>query len=85
MGTRFVTVTEAKNKLPSLLDEIEQHGQTVTITRRGRPVAELRPAKKKAFKPLKDSWAGRVEIVGDIVNTPEITDLFECLKESQDI
>ena len=37
-----VGVYEAKTHLPSLLDEVER-GDTVTITRHGRPVARLVP------------------------------------------
>lgn len=34
---------EAKTRLPQLLTEVEK-GQTITITRRGRPIAVLSPA-----------------------------------------
>ncbi len=37
-----VGVYEAKTHLPRLLDEVER-GDTVTITRHGRPVAKLVP------------------------------------------
>jgi prevent-host-death family protein len=37
-----VNVAEAKDKLTSLLNAA-QGGETVTITRHGKPVAELRP------------------------------------------
>jgi prevent-host-death family protein len=37
-----VGVYEAKTQLPRLLDEVEQ-GETITITRYGRPVARLVP------------------------------------------
>ena len=36
----IVGVFEAKNRLPALLDEVEQGGE-VLITRRGKPVARL--------------------------------------------
>jgi len=36
---------EAKNRLSELLDRVEK-GEEVIITRRGRPVAKLVPAKK---------------------------------------
>jgi prevent-host-death family protein len=48
MKTRVVSATEFKAKCLALLDEIEQRGGPITITRRGRPVAVLGPAKKKA-------------------------------------
>ena len=41
-GMRQVTVAEAKAHLSSLLDAVES-GQTVVITRRGKPIAELVP------------------------------------------
>jgi prevent-host-death family protein len=46
-----VSVVEAKNRLTSLIDAAEA-GETVTITRHGRPVAELRPISSgKVFDP----------------------------------
>ncbi len=39
---RTVGAYEAKTHLPALLDEVEA-GETITITKRGKPVAELRP------------------------------------------
>ena len=37
-----VGVYEAKTQLPRLIDEVE-HGESITITRHGRPVARLVP------------------------------------------
>ncbi len=41
-----VGVLEAKNRLSELLDRVER-GEAVTITRHGRPVAELTPLRRK--------------------------------------
>ena len=41
---REIGVVEAKNRLSSLLDDIER-GEEIVITRRGRPVAKLVPAR----------------------------------------
>lgn len=68
MSDRVVSATEFKAKCLALLDEIEESGGPITITRRGRPVAVLGPAKKKRWKSPANSWAGKVEFVGDIVN-----------------
>ena len=68
MKTRVVSATEFKAKCLAILDEIENRGESITITRRGRPVAVVGPAKKKAWKSPKDRFAGRVRIVGDIGN-----------------
>jgi prevent-host-death family protein len=76
MKQRVVSATEFKTKCLALLDEVEQHGQSITVTRRGRPVAVVAPAKRKAFKSPANSWAGRMQIVGDIVNTdPRMWDI----------
>ena len=39
-----VGVYDAKTQLPRLLDEVER-GETVTITRHGRPIAKLVPVR----------------------------------------
>lgn len=67
MKSRVASATEFKAKCLAFLDEIEQRGKPITITRRGLPVAVLAPASKGAWKSPKDSWAGRARIVGDIV------------------
>jgi prevent-host-death family protein len=36
------SVAEAKNRLPALLSAVER-GESVTITRYGKPIAEIRP------------------------------------------
>jgi len=76
MKGRTVSATEFKAKCLSILDEIEERGGPITITRRGRPVAVLGPAKKKAWKSPANMFAGRAEIVGDIVNL-DTSDLWE--------
>ena len=76
MKDRVVSATEFKAKCLAILDEIEERGVPVTITRRGKPVAVLGPAKKKAWKSPANSWAGKAEIVGDIVNgDPDLWDV----------
>ena len=39
---RDIQASDAKTHLPQLLDEVE-HGETVRITRHGRPIARLVP------------------------------------------
>jgi len=68
-GNRVVSATELKAKCLSLLDEIEQDGVAITVTRRGRPIAVLGPTPKNSWKSPRDSWCRKARIVGDIVNT----------------
>jgi prevent-host-death family protein len=79
MKTLVVNATEFKAKCLSVLDEIEQHGGPVTITRRGIPVAVLGPVKRSAWKSPKNSWAGKAHIEGDIVNA-DTSGLWEVVR-----
>ena len=76
----MVTATELKAKCHALLDEVDDSGDTITVTKRGRPVAVLQPVKKKAWKSPKGAWIGKVQIVGDIVNF-DTTDRWESLRK----
>ncbi|HEX6441954.1 MAG TPA: type II toxin-antitoxin system prevent-host-death family antitoxin [Stellaceae bacterium] len=50
------SVAEAKNQLPKLIDRALQ-GEEVVITRRGKPVVELRAASEKSRPPIgTDEW-----------------------------
>ncbi len=53
---------EAKTKLAELLDKVED-GETVTITRRGKPVARLMPM------PVGDREARMQDLIDEIVRT----------------
>jgi prevent-host-death family protein len=68
MSTRFVSVTEFKAKCLGMLDEVQSNGRTITITKRGHPVAVVSPAKKRKFKSLRNVLAGKIAITGDIVH-----------------
>ncbi|MBZ5594986.1 MAG: type II toxin-antitoxin system Phd/YefM family antitoxin [Acidobacteriia bacterium] len=83
MKTHTVSATEFKAKCLAYLDEIEQHGGPITITRRGRPVAVLGRVKRAAWKSPRNRWAGKVEIVGDIVNL-DTSGLWECVSGDQE-
>jgi antitoxin (DNA-binding transcriptional repressor) of toxin-antitoxin stability system len=68
MKNRVVSATEFKAKCLAYIDEIDQLGGSITIIRRGRPVAVLGPATGCSWKSPRNSWAGKARIVGDIVN-----------------
>lgn len=80
MRNRVVTATELKAKCLALLDEVDNRGDTITVTKRGRPVATLQPVKKKPWKSPRGAWIGKVEIVGDIVNF-NTSDLWDAIRE----
>ncbi len=68
MKERVLSASEFKAKCLACLGEIERSGEAITITRRGRPVAVLGPAKLPIPKSPRNSWARRGRIQGDIVN-----------------
>ena len=72
---RTMAAGEFKAKCLGLMDEVEATGQTVFITKRGRPVARLAPMADAPSK--KQSIFGRLRhmgvITGDIVSS-EFTD-----------
>jgi prevent-host-death family protein len=81
MRNRVVTATELKAKCLALLDEVDDRGDTITVTKRGRPIATLQPLKKKPWKSLRGAWAGKVKIVGDIINV-DTSDLWDIVRKS---
>ena len=79
MKTRLIGATEFKAKCLALLDEIEDQGGTITVTKRGQPVATVGPAKKQRLKSPKGILAGKVKITGDIVNF-DTSELWDALR-----
>ena len=81
MKHRVVNVTEFKATCLALLDDIGRRGGTITITKRGRPLATVRPAEQLAWKSPEGSWAGRVSLQADLLHA-DTTDLWDVLHES---
>lgn len=78
MKPRTVSVTEFKAKCLALLNDIGEHGGTITITKRGKPLATVKPARRTAWKSPEGAWAGKVTIVDDLVNI-DLSDLWEVV------
>lgn len=53
---RTISATEASRKFSDLLDAIER-GETVTVTRGNRPVAEIHPARRRTGRDLRVALA----------------------------
>lgn len=67
---KIVSASEFKATCLKLIDEMNRTGQPVTITRRGKVVAEMTPKGEEAAKPARTiigSMKGSVTILGDIV------------------
>ena len=81
MKSRLVNATEFKANCLALLDEIGDQGGTITVTKRGRPVATVGPVKKQAWKSPKGAWAGKVRILPGIANR-DPADLWDVVREA---
>ena len=78
---QVINVTEFKAKCLSLFDEVEAGKISITVTRRGRVVGVISPPPiKQKFKSTRGSWAGKMEIVGDIVNI-DMSDLWDVAND----
>lgn len=64
---REIRASEFKAKCLAILDEVERTGETVTILKRGRPVARLVPPFMGQGRFPQHALFGTVEILGDIV------------------
>ncbi len=74
--TKVVSISEFKTKCLKLIDEMQRDGEPLTITRRGKVVAEVTPARDVEKKPFFGMLKGTVTIHGDIV-APVLEDDWE--------
>lgn len=68
MAHRQISATEFKAKCLSVLDEVNEHGGSISITKRGKPVATLQAAGNPAWKSLENALRGQIRLTGDIVH-----------------
>jgi prevent-host-death family protein len=78
MPHRVVSVTEFKAKCLALLDDIGERGGTITITKRGRPLATVRPARRTPWKSLEGAWVGKVTLTEDLLEA-DTSELWEVV------
>lgn len=65
MNRRTIKASEFKAKCLQLMDEINETGDVLTITKNGKPVAELLPRPESRRSPL-GLHKGQVRIRGDL-------------------
>jgi prevent-host-death family protein len=74
----MIKASEFKAKCLALMDEVERTGQSVIITKKGKPVAELMPHRPKT-KNLRGLFKDRLVISGDIISPVDDSE-WEALK-----
>lgn len=67
---KTINASEFKTKCLAILDEVAQTGESVTILKRGHPVAQLVPPVPQADIAPFHALRGSVEIYGDIIEPP---------------
>ena len=81
VANQVINVTDFKAKCLSLFDEVEAGKLSITVTRRGKVIGVISPPPiNRKFKSSHGSWAGKVEIVGDLVNF-DTSDLWDVVNE----
>jgi prevent-host-death family protein len=66
-----ISAAEFKATCLELMDSVARTGKSVVVTKRGRPVATLSPA-RKPWRSLFGSMKGRIKILGDIVSPIDV-------------
>lgn len=76
-----VSISKFKATCLELLKKVQLTGEPILVTKRGEPIAEIRPA---AMPTRRESWVGSmkgtVEVIGDIVS-PVAEDDWEVLRD----
>jgi prevent-host-death family protein len=78
MKPQTISVTEFKAKCLSLLDDIGKRGGSITVTKRGRPLAVVSPARRLTWKSPEGMWEGKLSVPDDIVER-DTSHLWEAL------
>ena len=70
--TKQIKASEFKAKCLALIDEVATTGESVVVTKNGKPMAELVPHRTAKKKSPFGIWKGKVKIVGDIISPIDV-------------
>jgi prevent-host-death family protein len=76
-----VSVSKFKATCLELLREIQETGQSILITKHGKPIAEVYPPQSKRGRSPIGIMKGRGEILGDIVSPAAPAGEWEALEK----
>jgi prevent-host-death family protein len=74
-----IQASQFKARCLALMDEVARTGQTLVVTKNGKPVVELHPHRPPRAKSLIGLHKGEIAIRGDLV-APIGRRLWEALK-----
>jgi prevent-host-death family protein len=78
---KTVPAGEFKQHCLRLLDEVGASGESIVITKRGRPVAELAPVAAARRDDWRGAMSDRGEITGDLVGPAAEPGEWAALRE----
>ncbi len=64
---RSITATEFKNRAAEILKEVAISGETVLVTKRGKPLVRVEPAAERPKRIVLGGLQGTVKFLGDVV------------------
>jgi prevent-host-death family protein len=64
---KVFSVSEFKSKSLGLLEEVARTGESITVTKRGKPIARVVPFREAGEKPKPDTLKDTLIELGDIV------------------
>ena len=70
-GLRQMAAGEFKAKCLAIMDEVNETGRPLVVTKRGEPVIEVFPARNGKNKKKKDDFFGRLKGIIEIVGDPD--------------
>jgi prevent-host-death family protein len=75
---RSIRASELKARCLAILDEVARIGESITILKRGQPVACLLPLSQVGAKYPQLTLKGTFEIIGDIVEPAVPAEAWEA-------
>jgi prevent-host-death family protein len=76
---KTMAITKFKTYALKIVDEVAKSNESLVITKRGKPLAELIPYRKSEKKPVPGKLANTLVFENDIV-TPLGRDIWEACK-----
>jgi prevent-host-death family protein len=68
---RTIKASEFKAKCLALIDQVADTGNSIVITKNGKPLAKLVPHRVPTRSPI-GIWKGKVKIKGDIISPIDV-------------
>lgn len=79
LPVQTMQASQFKARFLALMDEIAKTGESVLITKHGKPIAELKAHQLPRAAALTDIHKEKIEILGDIV-APALEGAWDALK-----